>query len=276
MLVYIRGAGDLASGIAMRLYHAGMQVVMSDLPCPTAVRRTVSFSEAIRLGTCQVEDVPARRAETPEEIRELLKQKILPVTTDPEGSMIEILQPDAVIDAILAKKNLGTKITDAPIVIGVGPGFTAGEDCHAVIETKRGHTLGRVIRRGSAIANTGVPGLIAGYGAERVLRAPADGVFHPCHEIGDIIRAGEIVAYVDEVPLPAPIDGMIRGMLQDGIEVPKGMKSGDIDPRGDQADYTTISDKALAVGGGALEAVLWLRAEREHNTVLPAESPSDI
>lgn len=262
MLVYIRGAGDLASGIAMRLHHAGMQVVMTDRPCPTCVRRTVSFCEAIRLGQCRVEDLTACLAKSPAEVFALLREGVIPVTADPEWRMMPAIGPDAVIDALIAKENTGTRITDAEIVLGIGPGFTAGADCHAVVETKRGHTLGRVIRSGSAIADTGVPGVIAGVGADRVLRAPADGIFHPRRKIGDLVQAGEIVGLVDDVPLPASIDGMLRGLLADGVPVHAGMKSGDIDPRGASADCMTVSDKALAVGGGALEALLWLSGGR--------------
>ncbi len=256
MLVYIRGAGDLASGIALRLFHSGMEVVMSDLPVPTSVRRTVCFSEAIRLGRTQVEDVTAVRADTKEEIMKALQESKIPVVPDPSGEICRSLPPNAEVDAIFAKKNLGTAITDAPVVIGVGPGFTAGADCTAVVETKRGHTLGRVIAEGSAIPNTGIPGNIGGYTTERVLRAGCAGVFHSLHAIGDLVTAGEPVAKVGDEVICAKIAGRIRGMLQDGIAVPAGMKLGDVDPRGEAAQYLTVSDKALAVGGGVLEALL--------------------
>ena len=182
MLVVIRGAGDIASGITLRLYRAGIRLVLTDLPNPTAVRRTVCFSEAIRLGEVQVEDVAGRLAHNSQEALELTKQGIVPVLADPEGACIAALKPDAVVDAILAKKNLGTHMDMAPAVIAVGPGFTAGVDCHAAVETMRGHTLGRVLYTGSPIPNTGVPGNIGGYTVERVLRAPASGVFKPCLE----------------------------------------------------------------------------------------------
>lgn len=184
MLVVIRGGGDLASGIALRLWHAGMRVVMTDLPQPTSIRRTVCFSEAVVHGETTVEDVTAQRADSPAQALELLRRNILPVLPDPAGDCLAALRPEAVVDAILAKKNINTRRTDAPIVIAVGPGFTAGEDCHAVVETMRGHTLGRVIRQGSALTNTSVPGLIGGFAGERVLRAPADGTFRQLLEIG--------------------------------------------------------------------------------------------
>ena len=171
MLVLIRGAGDLASGIALRLRRSGIRVVMTDIAAPTAIRRTVAFSEAIRLGRCTVEDVEARFAKDPEEARSLLAEEVIPVLIDPDAICREALRPDALVDAILAKRNLGTRITDAPVVIGVGPGFTAGEDCHAAVETMRGHTLGRVIYSGSPLPNTNIPGLIGGFAGERVLRA---------------------------------------------------------------------------------------------------------
>ena len=172
MLVVIRGAGDLATGVALRLWRAHIRVVMTEIPAPTAIRRTVCFSQAIVHGEATVEDMTARQAENPKQALALLKEGVIPVLADPEGKCIPVLRPDAVVDAILAKRNLGTKITDAPVVIGVGPGFTAGVDCHAVVETMRGHYLGRVIHEGSAIPNTGIPGLIGGFAGERVLRAP--------------------------------------------------------------------------------------------------------
>lgn len=256
MLVIIRGAGDLASGIALRLHHAKMQVVMTDLPQPTAIRRTVCFSQAILLGKARVEDATAVFAPTAESALEILKDGNIPVLADPEANCISQLKPDAVVDAILAKRNLGTKITDAPCVIGVGPGFTAGMDCHAAVETMRGHTLGRVITEGSPLPNTNIPGLIGGFAGERVLRAPDDGVFRQVSQIGDMVRAGDVAGYVGEKPMLCHIDGVVRGILADGIPVHKGMKAGDVDPRGDASYCQTVSDKALAIGGGVLEAIL--------------------
>ena len=258
MLALIRGAGDLATGIALRLWRSGIQTVLTDLPRPTAIRRTVAFSEAIVHGETTVEDVTARLAADAAETRALLARGVLPVLADPDCACRTALAPDVLVDAILAKRNLGTRITDAPVVIGVGPGFTAGEDCHAVIETMRGHTLGRVIYEGGALPNTNIPGLIGGFAGERVLRAPADGVFRAQRQIGDLVKAGDVAGYVGGAPMVCTIDGVLRGLLADGVPVHKGMKSGDVDPRGEKANCVTASDKALAVGGGVLEALLHL------------------
>lgn len=258
MLVVIRGAGDLASGIALRLWRSHIKVVMTDVERPTAIRRSVCFSQAVVHGETAVEGVTARRAASPAEALALLEAGVIPVLADPEGACIPALKPDAVVDAILAKRNLGTKISDAPVVIGVGPGFTAGEDCHAVVETMRGHTLGRVIYRGSALPNTNIPGLIGGYAGERVLRAPADGIFTQLLDIGAEVKAGDIAGTVGGEPMRCTIDGVLRGILPSGTPVHKGMKSGDVDPRCQPEYCTTASDKALAVGGGVLEAILHL------------------
>ena len=257
MRVVIRGAGDLASGVALRLWRAGMDVVLLDVEKPTAIRRTVAFSEAIVHGEQTVEDVTARLAAA-ETAEETLAAGYIPVLVDPEGRSVPKLKPDALVDAILAKRNLGTEIRDAPVVIGVGPGFTAGVDCHAVVETMRGHSLGRVIREGSAIPNTGIPGLIGGFAGERVLRAPAAGLFHPLRDIGDAVTEGEILATVEGKPIIATLTGTLRGILPEGTEVFPGMKAGDIDPRCQRSHCFTASDKALAVGGGVLEAILAL------------------
>lgn len=256
MLVVIRGAGDLATGVAVRLFRAGCSVVACDIEKPTTVRRTVAFSEAIRLGSTTVEGVEARRVSTVGEVAAELVARRVPVLVDPEAVCAQMLRPDVLVDAIIAKRNTGTRITDAPVVIALGPGFTAGVDCHAVIETKRGHDLGRVIWEGSAAPNTGVPGVIAGHGADRVLRAPADGVFEPVLAIGDEVHAGDVAAMVAGVALRCTIDGVLRGLLAPGVEVTSGMKAGDIDPRGVREHCFTVSDKARAVAGGVLEALL--------------------
>ena len=256
MLVVIRGAGDIATGIALRLWRAHIRVAMTDIERPTAIRRTVCFSQAIVHGETTVEDVTAKRAASPEAALDILKTGCIPVLADPEGACIPVLKPDAVVDAILAKRNLGTRITDAPCVVGVGPGFTAGTDCHAAVETMRGHYLGRVITDGSPLPNTNIPGLIGGFAGERVLRAPADGVFHQLLEIGAQVRAGDVAGEVEGVPMLCHIDGILRGILADGTPVFKGMKAGDVDPRGERKYCDTVSDKALAVGGGVLQAIL--------------------
>ena len=258
MLVMIKGAGDIASGIALRLWRAGINVVMTDLPKPSSIRRTVCFSEAVYRGETKVEEVRARLAANAADALRLLEENTLPVIVDPKAESAKELHPDVIVDAILAKENLGTAITDAPGVVGVGPGFTAGVDCHAVVETMRGHTLGRVIYHGSALPNTNIPGLIGGYAGERVLRAPADGIFHQLLDIGAEVKAGDIAGEVAGLPMRCTIDGVVRGILPEGTPVHKGMKSGDVDPRCRPEYCTTASDKALAVGGGALEALLRL------------------
>lgn len=256
MLVIIRGAGDIATGIALRLYRAGMRVVMTDIAAPTAIRRTVCFSQAIPLGSCEVEGVKAILANNASDVEEILKKSAIPVLIDPECACRTWINPDAIVDAILAKKNLGTTITDAPIVVGVGPGFCAKRDCHAVVETMRGHYLGRVIYDGEPIPNTNIPGLIGGYAGERVLRAPCDGVFHQILDIGTKVEAGDIAGTVDGEPMRCTISGILRGILPDNTPVFKGMKSGDVDPRCELDHCFCASDKALAVGGGVLEAIL--------------------
>lgn len=255
-LILIRGAGDLASGIALRLWRAGMRVVMTEIAAPTTIRRTVAFSQAVIAGECRVEDVEARLAADPGEALDLLDRGLLPVLVDPEARCRERLRPYALVDAILAKRNLGTRITDAPVVIGVGPGFTAGLDCHAAVETMRGHTLGRALYTGSPLPNTNIPGLIGGFAGERVLRAPADGSFREALRIGDRVRAGNVAGWVGDVPMVCTLDGVLRGLLATGIRVHKGMKAGDVDPRNDPSYCRTASDKALSIGGGVLEAIL--------------------
>lgn len=263
-MIVIKGAGDLASGVAVRLSHCGYPIVMTDLPHPTSIRRTVCFSEAILKGTFTVEDVTAEYTPDISAIPAIHERGHIAVLADPEATCIKALRPDAVVDAILAKHNLGTKITDAPVVIALGPGFTAGVDCHAVIETMRGHDLGRVILKGAAEPNTGIPGNISGFTTERVLRAPRHGVFAELHHIGDIVEKGEPVAEVDGEPILATISGVIRGLLPTGTPVHKGMKSGDIDPRPILAHCYTVSDKARAIGGGVLEAILMLQRRNTH------------
>lgn len=194
MKILIKGAGDLATGIASRLYGAGHQIMMTDIAVPLTVRRLVAFSRAVYEGEAVVEDMTARLAKNQEEAEEIMEQGDIPVIVDPKAECVEWFEPDVIVDAILAKRNLGTKITDAPFVIGVGPGFTAGEDCNCVVETKRGHTLGNVIWDGSAIPNTGVPGNVGGYSIERLIKASADGVIEPKAVIGDLVRKGQIVA----------------------------------------------------------------------------------
>lgn len=259
MKVLIKGAGDLASGIGLRLYRCGFLVVMTETAVPTTVRRTVAFSPAVYEGRCMVEGVAGIRCNSLPEMEAALAEKKIPVVVDACADIRREWQPDVVVDAILAKKNLGTGIADAAIVIGVGPGFTAGTDCHCVVETKRGHYLGRCIREGRAIPNTGIPGEIGGYGIERLIKAPGDGIFAGAVAIGDRVRPGDLLGYAGKTPVYAQIEGIVRGILQDGVPVKKGMKSGDIDPRCEAAHCFTVSDKASAIAGGVLEAILSLQ-----------------
>ena len=256
MIAVIRGAGDIATGIAWRLWQTHFDIIMTDLERPTAIRRTVAFSTAIDEGEMTVEGVKALKCTNINEINEAIKNRNIAVISDPEMNILKEVKCHILVDAILAKRNIGTNINQAPIVIGVGPGFCAGKDCHYVIETKRGHNLGVVIENGEPAPNSGVPGNIGGYTKERIIRAKSNGIFKPLKSIGDIVKKGDIVAEVSGNPLKAEIDGMIRGMLFEGIEVTEGFKCGDIDPRGEMAQFTTISDKARAIGGGVLEAVM--------------------
>ena len=258
MKILIKGAGDLASGIACRLHQCGFTIVMTDLPVPTAVRRTVSFSRAVYQGSASVENSSARLCKTLNDIQSCHNNKEISVIVDKNTDIVRIWKPDVVIDAIIAKKNLGTTIHDAPVVIGVGPGFTAGVDCHCVIETKRGHSLGKCIYQGSALPNTDIPGEIQGYSSQRILRAPAEGIFTPAVSIGTFVQKDTVCGYVDGTPMYSLIDGVVRGLLQDGVYVTKNMKSGDVDPRSDPSFCFTVSDKARAIGGGVLEAILHL------------------
>lgn len=262
MLVFIKGAGDIATGIAVRLYLAGFSIVMSETVEPTAIRRTVAFSRAVTEGEATVEGIEARLAKDADEAQSIAQNGGVAVLVDPEGNGISALMPDAVVDAILAKRNLGTRITDAPAVVGVGPGFRAGADCHAAVETMRGHDLGRALYSGCPKPNTGVPGNIGGYGAERVMHSPAEGVFTQLKDIGSIVEAGDIVATVAGEPVRAGIGGVLRGILPDGARVFAGMKCADVDPRGDVSACFTVSDKARAVGGGVLEAIMHILGEK--------------
>ena len=258
MLILIKGAGDIDTGIAVRLKNAGIQVVMTEIAIPTTVRRSVAFSRAVYEGSAVVENITARLVLDFAQIPAVLQRDEIPVLIDPRCEVLKSIHFDAVVDSILAKKNLSTDPTQAPMVIGVGPGFSVPQDCHCVIETQRGHDLGRCIYQGCAAKNTGIPGEIGGYTVERLLRAPCDGIFHPILAIGDIVKVGQTVAMVNDQPVTAQIDGIVRGLLQDNVPVKAGMKSGDIDPRGCYEHCFTVSDKARAVGGGVLEAILHL------------------
>ena len=258
MKILIKGAGDLATGVAYELFARGHQIIMTEIEEPLTVRRQVAFSRAVYRESTVVEGVAAELAQDIKAAQDILAQGKIAVMVDPEAAVVDEYRPDVMIDGIMAKKNKGTKITDAPVVICLGPGFTAGEDCHAVIETKRGDSLGRSIYEGQAIPNTGVPGLIGGYAIERLIKASADGTMEPVKHIGDEVRKGELLARTGDEPVYAQIDGIIRGMLQPGVKVKKGLKIGDVDPRKNPALVYRISDKARKIGVGVCDAIAYL------------------
>jgi xanthine dehydrogenase accessory factor len=258
LVVLIRGAGEMASGVAHRLYRSHFKICMVDVPFPLAVRREVSFCEALYEGEKEVEGVRGKAAQMTREIVSVWDEGKIPVLTDPDGKNTrDYLRPDVLVDAIMAKRNVGTTVGDAPLVIGLGPGFTAGKDVHLVVETNRGPDLGRVIYEGSAEPDSGVPGEVGGFTTERVLRTTKEGTFHPKVSIGDRVAKGSSVAVVDDSPVTAEISGIVRGLLRQGTAVTKGMKVGDIDPRGKRELCFSISEKARAIGGGVLEAILY-------------------
>lgn len=254
-LVVIRGGGDLATGVAYRLHKAGFPIIVLELPQPLVVRRPVALATAVLEGEVAVEDLHGRLVHSPSEALELAHSGVIPILVAPE--LPPALSPFSIlIDARMAKRNLDTRLDQAPLVVALGPGFTAGVDCHAVIETMRGHTLGRVIWQGAARPNTGTPGIVAGKGAERVLRAPTAGVVMWQREIGDLVIVGDVLGWVNGVPVTAPFSGVLRGLIAPGTAVTQRLKIGDVDARGDVDACYTISDKALAIGGGVLEAIL--------------------
>ncbi len=258
-LIIVRGGGDLGTGVIYRLHKSGFPLIVLELAHPLVVRRRVALAAAVLEGEILIEDLRGRLVETTAEAQELATEGIIPllVAAELEPVIAELDQPVcAVIDARIAKRNIDTNIDQAPLVIALGPGFSAGVDCHAVIETMRGHTLGRVIWQGAALPNTGTPGVIGGRGAERVLRAPADGVVSWQYEIGVTVEEDQLLGSVAGMPVHAPFNGVIRGLIWPGSEVKRGMKIGDVDARADRSACFTISDKALAIGGGVLEALL--------------------
>jgi xanthine dehydrogenase accessory factor len=259
-LVIIRGGGDLATGVAYRLHKAGFPLIVLELARPLVIRRKVALATAVLENEVQIEDIVGRLAPTPEAALDMATNNTntIPVLVAPTVPPFIIHHSSfhILIDARIAKHNIDTHIDQAPLVIGMGPGFTAGVDCHAIIETMRGHTLGRVIWEGPALPNTGTPGIIAGKGAERVLRAPADGLVDWRLEIGDLVEAGQVLGDVAGEPVTAPFAGVVRGIIGSGTAVTTGMKIGDVDARGNVPACFTISDKALAMGGAALEAIL--------------------
>jgi xanthine dehydrogenase accessory factor len=256
--VAVKGGGDLGTGVAWRLHRCGFRVMVIEIPRPTVIRRAVAFASAVFEGLITVEDVLARLVQDDAGVRACWSAGEVPVFVEPDETALQRLSFDIEVDAVMAKKNTGTCLGDAPMVVALGPGFTAGLDCHAVVETNRGHNLGRVLLAGIAEADTGVPGTVGQESRRRVLRAPAQGIFRATATIGDRVQVGDTVALVEGEPVRSHLDGVVRGLLHDGLFVPVGMKVGDVDPRGVVSHCFTISDKALAVGGGVLEAILFL------------------
>lgn len=267
-LIIVRGGGDIATGTIMKLYKCGFSVLILEIPAPSAIRRNVAFSEAVYQGTQTVEDVTCYLAQDVREAARFLEEGKLTLLVDPDGTCLQELHPLALVDGILAKKNLGTSRSMAPITVALGPGFTAGEDVDAVIETQRGHNLGRVIYKGCAAPNTGVPGKIAGFDKERVIHSPAEGILRNVSAITDTVKKGETIAVIETpdgyIPVEATLEGLLRGLIRDGYPVSKGFKIADIDPRASEYNNCfTVSDKARCIAGGALEAILHLRKERK-------------
>ncbi len=254
-LVLIRGGGDLATGVVYRLHKAGFPVIVLELERPLTVRRRVSASTAVLEGSIQIEDMQVQRADSFSQAKAMAVDGLIPIIVSPKLPPSDAPFP-IIVDGLMAKRNIDTRIDQAELLIALGPGFIAGQDCHAVIETMRGHQLGRVIWSGAAIADSGVPGIVMGHGAERVLRATANGRVQWLFNIGDVVTTGTAVGSVQNIPITAPFDGVLRGLIAEETAVTTGMKIGDLDPRGNVENCFTISDKALAIGGGVLEAIL--------------------
>lgn len=256
-LVVVRGGGDLATGVIARLHRAGFPVVVLELATPSAIRRTVSVARAVTERTAQIEDLAAQLTGNPADAITLAAAGVIPVVVSPH--LPDIPGISILVDARVAKERLDTRIDQAPLVVALGPGFTAGVDCHAVVETMRGHHLGRVLWAGRATPNTGVPGLVGGHSVARVIRATLHGPLFWEAAIGDLVEAGQTIGHVGAEPIKAPLGGVVRGLIDPARPVTPGLKIADIDPRADPAACFEISDKALSVGGGVLEAVLtWL------------------
>lgn len=262
--VIVRGGGDIASGTIQILHRAGFQVLVLEIDQPTTIRRKAAFSEAVYDGTTEVEGIKGVLVSSEKEILKAWENEYVPLAVDPKGEFIDLMKPVALVDSILAKKNLGTSKDMAPITIALGPGFKAGLDAHIVIETMRGHNLGRLIFEGYAQKNTGCPGVIGGYDIERVIYSPYEGKIKNLKEIGDLIEAGETLAVIDGEQIKTSISGVLRGIIKDGFEVKVGLKIADVDPRMEQVNNcTTISDKARTVGGGVLEGILMFQRQLE-------------
>jgi xanthine dehydrogenase accessory factor len=258
-LVVVRGAGDVASGVIYRLCKAGFDVIAMEKANPDCVRRRVCFAEAFYQGEMQVEGVTAVLVDSSDQALADMGQSLVPLLIDPNAESLADLQPEAVIDGRMLKQDIDTHIDMAPVVIGLGPGFTAGKNCHAAVETRRGNDLGRFMYDGSPHADTGVPAQVNGISLDRVLRSPADGIFTAGCDIGDMVKQGQVLGNVSGISVIARIDGVVRGIIHDGLTVAAGQKIGDIDPRGIEKLCYTISDKAHAIAEGVLNALLALQ-----------------
>ena len=256
LTILIRGGGDLASALIQKLHNVGFRVVVCDRPAPSCVRRTVSFCNAIYEGDWEIEGLTSRHIKELADIEGTLEAGLIPVLTLDDRLVRDFLQPDVFIDATLSKRVPDYDMTWAPLVIGLGPEIEAGKHAHVVIETKRGHYLGRLIHQGQTAANTGIPGSIEGIDKDRVLRAPRAGKALNLHEIGDIVQAGDVILTVDGQEVKTLISGVVRGLIAPGFQVKEGQKLGDVDPRADVDYVRTISDKGRAIAGGVLEAIL--------------------
>lgn len=257
LIVLIKGGGEQASGVAHRLFRSNFRICITEIANPRAVRRGVAFCEAVYEEKKEVEGVVAKLIGSKEKVFEVWEENKIPLLVDPQALIKDFLKPDVIVDAVMAKRNLGiTRITDASLVIGLGPGFRAGRDAHFVVETNRGHNLGRLITKGEAEKHTGVPGTVGGFSVERVFRAPKAGRFISYRNIGDYVQKNEVVGEVEDYQVMVKIRGVLRGLIRDGTEVWEGLKLGDVDPRGDKDACYSISDKARAIGGGVLEGIL--------------------
>lgn len=265
MKVVIRGGGDLATGVAEVLYQSGFKILILDIEKPSSIRRSVCFSEAIYDGVTKVENIICKKVENENEIEKCWNEKIIPIMVDEKGEIIKKIKPDVVVDSIIAKKNLGTTKEMAPITVALGDGFEAGKDVDIVVETMRGHNLGRIITSGRAMKNTGIPGEIKGVSKDRVIYSLANGIFSSVKKIGDTVQKDEIIGYVGDVEIRGKISGVLRGIIREGYEVTENMKIGDIDPRIEEKNNCfTISDKARSLGGAVLRAIMFrLKEERE-------------
>ncbi len=262
-IIVVRGGGDIASGAIQKLYRSGFKVLVLETETPSAIRRKVAFCEAVYEKEIEIEGIKARLVANDEEIQDCWDSDIVPVMIDSRGKVIERLKPLAVVDGILAKQNFGTKRSMAPITVALGPGFSAPEDVDIVIETMRGHNLGRIIEEGRASENTGVPGIIAGFGIERVIYSDYSGVITNIEKIGNVVEKGDVIAVVGDNEIYASISGVLRGIIRDGYKVKKGLKIADIDPRISEKDNCfTISDKARNIGGAVLESILYLKKKK--------------